>query len=526
MNRLTKLEIQRALLAGAALSWTNAAGKTDSLELEDPISRRLFGYLLQSEVRDPKGLADGFLAGLAKAFVNQNDASDEVVATPPVSPSSGPWRLQRIETEGFGGLNRYGGGPFALDLDGESLLLQGPNGSGKSSLVGAVLWALTGDRLRDHSDARPEVRAEVFADGIRPIGTWPPVACYPDDPAGLGADPYVRVTLTFVDPAGATGKVERQLKGRVIEHRDAAVDIPDILLETGVLMPSRMPQIRLAKGPSRLTDAVQRLTGLDDLIDIGVLVEGLCHRSREYLSTYAKDAKRCTALFEAALAETVRALERTDETVAAFRPKDTEDKDGPMAAFGKHLRERAAELTHVIVGDLTPGLDLASAKVQLDLAGAISGAREELGAGLDGLQGWKELSQIAGAITPEVATFLGVAAETAEKNLAEALQLARRAEADSRLQLKALAARWHEAHRHGAVVDCPLCDRPLDDAALAAEIETLRQSDEAATRQLSDNLNSIQAQLDAAVPSAIVRRLFEVGAFAPRQRLIDEISAR
>jgi hypothetical protein len=52
-------------------------------------------------------------------------------------------------------------------------------------------------------------------------------------------------------------------------------------------MPARLTQLRLNEGKGRLTDAVQKLTGLDELAEIGIMVEGLCHKGREYLS-YAR----------------------------------------------------------------------------------------------------------------------------------------------------------------------------------------------------------------------------------------------
>ncbi len=395
MSRLTKLEIQRALLGGQEVAWTNATGKREAITLAEAAQRRLLEYLLQSPVREAKGLPDHFVAGLSKAYGEEIDpAGGEAVAS--TAALTGPWRMQKIETEGFGGLNTCNGPLFVLELDGERLILQGPNGSGKSSLVGAVLWAMTGERPRDHSVANPEDRAEVYDIENRKIGTWPPVACYPRTQAGLTADPFVRVTLTFIDDSGATGVWERRLENGVASTNvDPKLSIPDVLVETGLLMPTRMPHIRFEKGQTPLTRAVQSLTGLDDLVDIGALVSGLCDKRREYRSTYSKLFDQKKELFEAALAEAQRTLKPTGETIQAFQPGDTEDADGILAALGKRLRIRATELTEVISEDLASGLDLASAHTQAEVAGAISGAREELSGGLDELDTWRSLSAVA-----------------------------------------------------------------------------------------------------------------------------------
>ena len=482
--------------------------------------------MLQSDVREAKGLPDQFVADLSKVCSGKNDPAEDQAARS-TAILTGPWRLQRIETEGFGGLNTFNGPVFTVEFDGEGLILQGPNGSGKSSLVGAVLWAMAGERPRDHSDANPEDRAEVYdADGRR-IGSWPPIACYPTNPSGLTAEPHVRVTLTFVDATGATAVVERRLKdGAVSTTVDPALSLPDVLIETGLLMPSRMPRIRFEKGQTPLTRAVQSLTGLDDLVDIGALVDGLCHKGREYLSTHFKLFNQQKELFDFALSEAQRALKPTGETIQAFEPEDTEDAAGPFATLGKHLRAGATELTQVISEDLAIGLDLASPRTQADLAGAISGAQEDLSGGLGELTTWKLISEVATALSGQIIAALLGAADQADAALAEALQLDERSQKDTRLQLKALGAHWHEAHRGVELIDCPLCDKPLEDGALRNEIESLRRAGDAATRRLADNLNAIEARLNAAVPTTLEPRLGDLAALAPRKSLIADIETR
>ena len=74
MGRLTKLEIQHDLLAGREIAWTNAAGKRESIALGDAAQRRLFACLLQSDVREAKGLPDQFVADLSKVCSGKKEA--------------------------------------------------------------------------------------------------------------------------------------------------------------------------------------------------------------------------------------------------------------------------------------------------------------------------------------------------------------------------------------------------------------------------------------------------------------------
>lgn len=528
MKRLTKLEIIRALLSGQPVKWTDPSGRAAVLQLPDAAQRRLFDFLISSGVRDPKALPATFVEGLAQAFKAADDPAAGQVAVAAGATPGGPWKLIAIETEGFGGLNIRGGAPFHLDLDSSSLLLQGPNGSGKSSLVAAVLWAITGERPREHSDQPVEAPADVFDHNDKKVGSWPSVASYPDSVAGLTADADVRVTLTFGTPAGATAKVERLLqKGAVAYTADPGFSPPDILLETGLLMPTRMTQLRFDKGETPLTAAVQKLTGLDDLVDLGVLVEGLCHASREYRSTPSKELALHKVAFDAALDEARRALAPTGTVVPPFSPRDTADKAGDLAKFAAGLATRAADLTKVVADDLTAGLDLTNAKVQQDVAGAITGARQELAQGLSSLESWKTLSTIAQALSGEAEAALATALLVARQQLAEAVDLDRQARQDIRLQLKALGAQWHEHHRGGAVDLCPLCDQPLDKTPdVQAALDQLRTSGEAATRRLADNLSALRDQLTKAVPKPLARFVHDVSLISPRRDLVDELIQR
>ncbi|MBK8209701.1 MAG: AAA family ATPase [Rhodospirillales bacterium] len=136
-----------------AAHWIEPGNKPASIQLSTATQRRLFDYLRISKVRDVKGLPQPFIDEIAAAYVAAGDpAAANVQQT--VNPSaSGPWKIRALKIEGFGGVNLWNGKPFELEVDRESLLMEGPNGSGKSSLTAAIIWALTGERPRDHGDS-------------------------------------------------------------------------------------------------------------------------------------------------------------------------------------------------------------------------------------------------------------------------------------------------------------------------------------------------------------------------------------
>jgi len=527
MRRLTKSDIERQLLNGEIVSWKDVSNADCSIVLGDATKRRLFAFILSSGVREPTGLSNHFTDGLSAAFASEDDPAAGAPVPPTAAIHSGPWRLDTIETEGFGGLNTWRGPAFRLNMDCESLLIEGPNGSGKSSLVGAILWALLGERPRDQAEGAAHEPKPVYQINDEVVGQWPPIACYPPTAGDLGSQPSVRVELTFRNQTGAIAKIERRLSAGVITATvDPSFEVPPVLLETGLFMPVRLASLRLDEGRGRLTDAVQKLTGLDDLKAIANLASGLCHRSREYLSSYRKDYEVAKATFDNALAEARGALESVSVSVPEFKPAETDDVHGEMAMLGRTIRDRNAELSQTVSSDLNADLDLKNINVQNLVVSAIGAAQASVAAGLDGISIWKSLKETAYALEPESKTRILSAVEMARQNGEEALLLLEKSRTDSKFQLKALASNWHHSHKIGPIQNCPLCDQDLHKIpALAEELESLRNAGDLAVRAFDDNVNRIVTELNDALPKIIRAQNVEVLELEPRTALTEEISA-
>lgn len=527
MARLTKADIENNLLAGGSLSYTDASGSQAALQLTTPTQRRLFEFLLASNVRTPTALPGGFIAGLQKAFeASQDPAIPAATASQAPLQSAGPWKLSLIEAEGFGGLNTWQGDIFTFDLACESFILEGPNGSGKSSLIGAVTWALTGQRPREQSEIAELEKKPVYGNGPKPVGQWPPLACYPPTTADAGKTPTVRVKLTFRDSGGQTATVERKLVGdRVSTSVSPNFQIAPPFIELGLLMPSRIGRIRLNESGNRLKSAVEQLTGLDDLIAIGTLTAGLCHASREYRSYRTKELTALRGSFNRAIEAARSALARVNMPVAEFKPADTEDTSGPMVALGKRLSELAAEQASIVKNDLHPNIQLGQARVQNEVVAHISAARRDFESGLALLPTWRTVGSIQSALSVQATASLELAIAKAKARLDEALALFRKSKLDTKFQLKAIGAHWHEENVGGIVADCPLCSVPLADLALRAELEELRKSGDAARRAFADNTNAIALDLNEAIPAELQKFDLDLLALEPRRCLINEITS-
>ena len=527
MARLTKTEIEQSLLAGKKIEWKDAAGKKTSIILDSPKQRRLFAYLLSSTVREVKGIPEDCVKGLASAYSAAGDPATQQVSTGGTAAQSGPWKLHSIKAEGFGGVNAWKGAPFELELQGNSILLEGPNGSGKSSLTAAIVWALSGERPRDQAESPADEAKPVFGTADTKAGDWPPVATYPQDLTEILLGPKVSVELTFTNPTGATAVVCRAFDGKKMTHSvDPQFNIPPILLEAGLLMPSRLPKLRFDEGRGKLTDAVQTLTGLDELIELGAFIQGLCHSGRDYLSYKKTELATAKAEFEKQAEAAKTALAAVSIVVPDFKIAETDDPNGAMAKFGKEQIDKAGDLTKVVSDDLAPGLDLADAQTQKQIAIALSGAGGDIESGLAGLQKWKTFESISNSLPAEIRQELAQAVANARAALATAIEFHNKAISDTRYRLKAAAARWHAEHGGGAIDECPTCRHSLKDKPeLQAELGELQSAGEAATRKLSDNVIGIMAELEAAVPQAMRRYLSEDVATEPRSDLVRAFEA-
>jgi energy-coupling factor transporter ATP-binding protein EcfA2 len=526
LARLTRTDIERKLLTGMAVSWDDLSKKNPQLLLSDPRARSLFKFLLTNPVRNPTGLSDAFIAGLAAAYASDPDPASSMTTDTGSTANSASWKLQALETEGFGGLNIWKGPTFRFEFDRESLLIEGPNGSGKSSFVGAILWALTGERPRDHADGQAHESKPVFESSDKPpVGQWPPIACYPTTVADLSTPHKVRVALEFIDNNGRKANVERVLDAGVVTcHVDSHFDIPSVFVETGLLMPTRLAALRLSGGANRLTEAVQKLTGLDDLTAIGNLVDGLCHKSREYLSYEKKELSNGRKDFENAIQSARNTLAGLEVAVPDFPPTDTNDTSSAMGKFGKNLADKAAELTKVIASDLAPGLALDAAATQNQVIIAIGAAEDDVSNGLSSLESWKLLEVFDRDLDEKRIATVKDAIAAARKAAVESTHLLLRSSDDSKFQLKAVAAQWHAQHQSGKIINCPLCEHELTESvALVKELESLRSAGSAAAKTFDDNLNTILTELNRSLPPSQNHLNRDILASEPRKDLVADL---
>lgn len=292
-------------------------------------------------------------------------------------------------------------------------------------------------------------------------------------------------------------------------------------------MPSRLAQLRLKGDEHQLTAAVQQLTGFDDVVAIGGLVEGLCHQSREYLSYKKAELARSNQEFSDAVERAREILTKVDIPVEEFIPAHTRDSDTPLARFATGLNDRVQEIEQVVSRDIAQALDPLDSRGSDRVRAAIARANTDLEAGLEGLPYWTTLHSIGNAFDGSVIDGLTAAIDGAREASQKAVDLLAAIKSDSKYQLKAVGAKWHQEHRSGPVEDCPLCDQTLlGKDSLVRELEYLRAAGDDAARTFDDSINAILSSLDRATPNDVRSLSYELLRLDPRDQLVKDLRAR
>lgn len=197
-------------------------------------------------------------------------------------------RLKRLVAHRFAGLNVYGQtntppDDFIFEPQKDLTLFEGANGSGKTSIANAIVWCLTGSLIR--SQREPELGLNEFnceiekSDGSKSHHAISPVTPLPHSELEdfLEGDPVPTdtwVELTFTDSDGRElppikRTQSRNARGKLTENAPdlSLINIPPISWRIATIMPALLPYLSVGSS-SQLGEAVARLTGLADLVDM------------------------------------------------------------------------------------------------------------------------------------------------------------------------------------------------------------------------------------------------------------------
>ena len=520
-------EIVSSLLSGATVSWPG--NRTNSCQLETPLSRRLFEFLLTLAPETVAAPDETIFGPLMEALDKGHDPRDELAGAKDVKPT-GPWRLARIETENFGGLNLHDGDPFVLRLTDTHLSLEGYNGSGKTSLVSAILWALTGYKAlkQDAPVFETGKREAVYDSTGKKVGDWPPLVVYPTKVTELKQTACARVRLEFEGPNGKVAVAERRLTSpengepTIEAEVDSALLTAPQLVEAGLLMPARLPHVAFGdKDKSEaLHEAIKIMTGLDQLADIAIGV-GTLRRSNGKFLKYAKDkgAERYETAYASELERTREAAQDASFEIPEELQIDADKLDERLQALIDNASTLAAAALSDLSSQIDPELDLESKEDRDKLQNAVSAVRyavNQQGKDIELFSVWKVLTEME---NDDAFAKLPDALDEVDKRLGEALAWHDRQQKDEKLRLKALASRYFiEPVGLEENAACPLCDTKLtseEQRKLAEELAQLKAEAHAAERTLEDACSDLDKAVREAVPAAFSKQLPLIAAQTP-----------
>ena len=393
-------------------------------------------------------------------------------------------RLVKLTAHRFAGLHAYGSATeapetFTFVPSKNATLFEGANGSGKTSILNAIVWCLTGEIIR--SQRAPEPGTTEFAceitrsDGSVTIHQMSSVTPMPNGNSELPADGQpipadTWVELIFADADGTDlpplrRAQSRNSRGKLQESEPnlGAAGVDPIAWRIATSMPALLPFLSVGS-TSQLGQAVARLTGLADLVDLAKHASKAAERiSKRSVKEIEQDIDGIANRYGEARDDLEAVISEHSDIAFDGELPGIQADDGreQLAAIAKHFLDAKSEAlaeARTVLGD---GFNPENKAAREDLEGNIKPAIAEL----------QHVSKL-----PSFARFLALSADAEEQKKVndllkrvsrEAETLAALAEAPdraARAQLYALVSVWINEHEHSHGGHCPLCAADLRDA--------------------------------------------------------------
>lgn len=415
------------------------------------------------------------------------EAVIDTIGSPPPTISStsdaGPasptrvLRLVRVEAHRFAGLQAYGRvteppASFVFEPGKPVTLLEGVNGSGKTSIANALVWCLTGHLIR--SQRAPEEGPLDFAceitrdDGnvsthpMSAITPMPPKSTeLPTDGQPIPADSWVEVTFADADgtPLPPLRRSQtRSARGKLNETPPDldAVGIDPITWRIATTMPALLPLLPVGSA-SQLGEAVARLTGLADLVDLAKHAEKMAVRIRKKATPELETTRDGIAIQYQQAVDDLAAIIAETPAIAfeGDAPAVTDEKARDrISAVGTHfvdLKTAALKNAQEVLGD---GFDPQEKQARDDLEASILPATERLKT-VGELPSIARLSSLS-VDTDDVAAVVDLLVRV-EAEAATIAELAGDPDRACRAQLYAKVSTWMHDHAHVDDGTCPVC---------------------------------------------------------------------
>ncbi|MFG1294060.1 AAA family ATPase [Xanthobacter versatilis] len=393
-------------------------------------------------------------------------------------------RLVKVEAYRFAGLHAYGRATeppasFVFEPSKALTLFEGVNGSGKTSIANAVVWCLTGHLIRSQRppeegplDFACEIARDDGSTTTHPMSAITPMPQksgeLPADGQPIPADSWVE--LIFADADGTLlpplrRSQSRSPRGKLNETPPDldAVGIDPIAWRIATTMPALLPFLAVGSA-SQLGEAVARLTGLADLVDLAKHANKMAVRIRKTTTPDLETQRDLIAgQYQHAVDDLAAVMTETPaisfEGIApAVADAQAEERIVAIAAHFVEMKAAALKDAQDVLGDV---FDPENKQARDDLEASIVPAIERLRTVVE-LPSIAQLSSLS-VDTADIAAVVELLAQV-EAEAATLAQLATDPDRARRAQLYAKVSAWMHDHDHVDDGTCPVCVGQLDGA--------------------------------------------------------------
>lgn len=470
-------------------------------------------------------LRDLFVAEIECADATPSPGTKAAAAPFAECPSTPNWKIEYLRCVSIRGIASPGE-EFHFELHGKSNLVYGPNGSGKSSLLGAIIWILTGEPIVDTSSTERQAPLYRPSSGTREgskLCDWPVVATLPTEADVTKVVPGCWAEILLSRPTDGYSIHLRRRYGSPLEaSTDGTGWTPiDDLEQIGVSpldvqLSITAPTIfgrRSIEEADHTRNILGLMLGFDELQQLG-----------ELASEISSNRTRLANKEEREIAAKVRSLAESLRLLSAQLPDGTDSANAVKSLAAK------AELTVSDIdgavkrlAEATTGAEDRLAKVlclPVDKANFGGTLADRLTVAVDSL---------AKGIAANFPALLAVSADTvlpARDGKTSAVLLdelngdLEKFFNDARAAITARYDWWtnevapgsklallRKAAEHFEVGsgECPVCERPIDDPALRQRLTELKMADTRLASELRTFFADLSGDLRRAVPQTVAR---------------------
>jgi len=506
----------------------------------------VYGRCIKAETQETQTDSELSQAGTEHGAESVEDAHEGETSseqgTIPGFETPPQWGLHELKCRSIMGIAPRGE-EFTFSFEGKSNLLYGPNGSGKSSLLGAVVWGLTGITLTDAFEPKEIASIHEHSEGHklgRKIRDWPTISTLPDSKNPLSVSPDSMAMIQLVSCDGRKMWLRRTI-GEDLEvqfenqdwmpcHDLSQYGIGSLDLQLSIIAPTVFGR-KAIENAEDSRKILSLMLGYDPLEDIGdlvgklarnrtVLFKGLDASARSEREKLSTKVGSLGALLPdgSPLKDEVKTLQSVSklsaEKIKEMTKKVSDQIEHSNASLGKILGIRESDGDASVSTGLDENLIKAIGHVEKGFAETWpSLSAIELDAVLPGKDGLASEQQLA-KLEEELEAFTRRSQGKIEKRLK---WWRKETAPHSRAKLLLMAAQSYDPVK----MECPVCDQSVKNRSVKNELESLKKLDRKLLEEVKLFFGNLGEDLDNTVPG----RLRDLSKHLPNDRLAGDWEA-